>query len=163
MYDPLCTCKYFLPQDISRNKLVIMMYQKSRHFLNIFETVNFIITQQYEESSVGQIWTICFKFCKNYLTTMNMIYIFICDLPLKYVRFKYGSFAFKTLHHLEILYFWSQNIKILKGALDSFSLILHFFLPKSWDFYTIGSVYLCSDCMLNFTCNFNLIKICEFF
>ena len=35
---------------------------------------------------------------------------------------------------------------------------------KSWDFYTIRSVYLCSDCILNFTCYFNLItKICEFF
>ena len=38
------------------------------------------------------------------------------------------------------------------------------FFQISWDFYTIGSVYLCSDCMLNLTCNFNLItKICEFF
>ena len=37
---------------------------------------------------------------------------------------------------------------------------------KSWDFFTITcrSVYLCSDCMLNLTCNFSLItKICEFF
>ena len=32
---------------------------------------------------------------------------------------------------------------------------------KSWDFYTIGSVHLCSNCMLNLTCNFNLIiEIC---
>ena len=52
----------------------------------------------------------------------------------------------------------------IKGALDNFSLIPRFFFQKSWDFYTIRSVYLCSDCMLNLTCNFNLItKICEFF
>ena len=31
------------------------------------------------------------------------------------------------------------------------------FFQKSWDFYTIRSVYLCSHCMLNLTCNFNLI------
>ena len=38
------------------------------------------------------------------------------------------------------------------------------FFQKSWDFHTIRSVYLCSDCMPNLTCNFNLItKICEFF
>ena len=35
------------------------------------------------------------------------------------------------------------------------------FFQKSWDFYTIRSVFLCSDCMLNLTCNYNLItKIC---
>ena len=45
-----------------------------------------------------------------------------------------------------------------KGALDNFSLIPQFCFPqKSWDFYTIRSVYLCSDCMLNLTCNSNLI------
>ena len=38
------------------------------------------------------------------------------------------------------------------------------FFQKIWDFYTIRNVYLCSGCMLNLTCNFNLItKICEFF
>ena len=38
------------------------------------------------------------------------------------------------------------------------------FFQKNWDFYTIRSVYLCSDCMLNLSCNFNLItKICDFF
>ena len=38
------------------------------------------------------------------------------------------------------------------------------FFQKSWDFYTIRSAYLRSDCMLNLTCNFNLItKIWEFF
>ena len=52
---------------------------------------------------------------------------------------------------------------MVKGALDNFSLIPDLF-QKSWDFYTIRSVYLRSDCMLNLTCNFNLItKICEFF
>ena len=51
----------------------------------------------------------------------------------------------------------------LKGALDNFSLIPQFF-HKSWDFYTIRSVYICSDCMLNLTCNFNSVtKIFEFF
>ena len=39
-----------------------------------------------------------------------------------------------------------------------------FFLKIVEIFYTIRSVYLCSDCMRNLTCNFNLIsKICEFF
>ena len=38
------------------------------------------------------------------------------------------------------------------------------FFQESWDFYTIRSVYLCSDCMLNLTYNFNLItKIRWFF
>ena len=38
------------------------------------------------------------------------------------------------------------------------------FFQKSWDFYTIRSVYLCSDCMLNLTCNFNSVtKIFEIF
>ena len=32
-----------------------------------------------------------------------------------------------------------------------------FFPKKNWDFYTIRSVYLCIDCMLNLTCNFNLV------
>ena len=30
------------------------------------------------------------------------------------------------------------------------------FFQKRWDFHTIRIVYLRSDCMLNFTCNFNL-------
>ena len=54
----------------------------------------------------------------------------------------------------------------IKGALDHFSLIprFFFFFQKSWDFYTIKSVYLCSDCMLNLTCNFSPVtKIYEFF
>ena len=39
-----------------------------------------------------------------------------------------------------------------------------FFQKKNWDFYTIRGVHLCSNCMLNLTCNFYLIsKICEFF
>ena len=53
-----------------------------------------------------------------------------------------------------------------KGALDNFGLIPLFFLfffQKSWDFPTIRNVYLCSDSMLNLTCNLNLHKICEFF
>ena len=37
------------------------------------------------------------------------------------------------------------------------------FLQKSWNFYTIRSVYLYRDCMLNLTCTLNLVtKICEF-
>ena len=39
-----------------------------------------------------------------------------------------------------------------------------FFTSKNWDFYTIRCVYLCSDCMLNFNSNFNLVtKIFVFF
>ena len=39
-----------------------------------------------------------------------------------------------------------------------------FFFQKSWDFCTIRNVYLCSDCMLNLTCNFNSVtKIYAFF
>ena len=38
------------------------------------------------------------------------------------------------------------------------------FFQKSWDFYTIRSVYLCSNYLLNLICNFNLItKKREFF
>ena len=38
------------------------------------------------------------------------------------------------------------------------------FFQKSWDFYIIRSVYLCSDCMLNLTCSFNSVtKIYAFF
>ena len=63
--------------------------------------------------------------------------------------------------------FWAAlDVNIFKGALDNFSLIpqLVFFFQKSWDFYTIRSVYLCSECMLNLTCSFNLItKIWWFF
>ena len=64
--------------------------------------------------------------------------------------------------------FVSSGVKIklaseLKGALDNFSLMPQFF-SKKWDFNTIRSVYLCSDCMLNLTCKFKLItKICEYF
>ena len=52
---------------------------------------------------------------------------------------------------------------LLKGALDNFSLIPNFFFQKSWAFYTIRSGYLCSDCMLNLTWNFNLITKIYFF
>ena len=53
----------------------------------------------------------------------------------------------------------------IKGALDNFSLIPRLlFFKKCSDFYTIRSVCLGSNCMLNLMCNFNLItKICEFF
>ena len=52
----------------------------------------------------------------------------------------------------------------IKGALDNFSLIPHFFFSKNWDFYTIRTVYQSSDCMLHLTCNFNLVtKIFEVF
>ena len=37
------------------------------------------------------------------------------------------------------------------------------FFQNSWDFYTIRSVYLCVDCMLNLICSFSLVtKIFEF-
>ena len=55
--------------------------------------------------------------------------------------------------------------KLLKGHWTTSASSPHFFSQKSWDFY-ISSVYLCSDCMLNLTCNFNLITkigLCEFF
>ena len=73
------------------------------------------------------------------------------------------SQVFKVLKKLHL------NVDILnnflyKGALDNFSLIPQFFFQKSWAFYTIRSVYLCSDCIFNFTCNFNFItQLCEFF
>ena len=61
-------------------------------------------------------------------------------------------------------FFFFFFFKFLKGALDNFSLIPIFFFQKSWDFYIIRSVYLCSDCMLNLTCSFNSVtKIYEFF
>ena len=45
-----------------------------------------------------------------------------------------------------------------KGALDNFSLI-HQFFQKFWK-----SGYPCGDCMLNLTCNFNLVtKLFEYF
>ena len=67
----------------------------------------------------------------------------------------WDTFKMKTMREYHDLY--------LKGALDNFSLIPRFF-QKNWDFHTIRSVYLCSDCMLNLTCTFNLItKICTFF
>ena len=37
-----------------------------------------------------------------------------------------------------------------------------FFLQKSPDFYTIRSVYLCFDGMLNLTCNFNFLAAAIF-
>ena len=45
------------------------------------------------------------------------------------------------------------------------SLIPRIFFPKKLSFYTIRSIYLCNaNCMLNLTCNFNLItKICDVF
>ena len=51
----------------------------------------------------------------------------------------------------------------LKGHWTTSALSPNFF-QKSWDFYIIRSVYLCSDCMLNLTCSFNLVtKIYAFF
>ena len=46
-----------------------------------------------------------------------------------------------TRHHLSNAFFQ------IKGALDNFSLIPWFF-SKSWDFYTIRSVYICSNSWL---------------
>ena len=52
----------------------------------------------------------------------------------------------------------------LKGALDNFSLIPHFFFKSIEIFFNHKSVYVCSDSMLSLTCNFNLVtKIFEFF
>ena len=54
-----------------------------------------------------------------------------------------------------------HHLKIGTGQLQPHPPI---FSKKNWDFYTIRGVHLCSNCMLNLTCNFYLIsKICEFF
>ena len=64
---------------------------------------------------------------------------------------------------------WNKQKKLhklkIRGALDNLSLICHFFFfKKSWDCFTIRSVYVCSDCMRNLTCKFNLVpNIFEFF
>ena len=34
--------------------------------------------------------------------------------------------------------------------MDKYNIIPHFFLQKSWDFYTIRSVGMSNDCMLSF-------------
>ena len=56
-----------------------------------------------------------------------------------------------------------DNVMHLKGYWTTSASSSNLF-QKSWDIYTIRSVYICSDCMLKITRNFNLItKICEFF
>ena len=54
-------------------------------------------------------------------------------------------------------------VQTLKGHWTTSASSPNFF-QKSWDFYIIRSVYLCSDCMLNLTCSFNsFTKIYAFF
>ena len=44
----------------------------------------------------------------------------------------------------------------LKGHSTTFASSRDFF-QKCWDFYAIRSLYLCTNCMLNLNCNFNLV------
>ena len=68
-----------------------------------------------------------------------------------------------TMCYSEFEGLWMFESGVLKGHWTT-SASSPIFFKKSWDFYTIGSVYPCSDCMLNLVCNFNWItKICEFF
>ena len=56
-----------------------------------------------------------------------------------------------------------QSQNMLKGHWTTSASSPDFF-QKSLDIYTIRSVYICSDSMLNLTCNFSpFTKIFEFF
>ena len=68
----------------------------------------------------------------------------------------FEQYAVKIL----ITSFWDTqyytSVNGVKVALDRCSLLLHFFFPKKVEiFYTIRSVYLCVDYILNRNCNFN--------
>ena len=68
----------------------------------------------------------------------------------------------KRQNDLNIIIYDQNFIRLLKGHWTT--LYTDFFFQKGSDFYTIRIVYLCSDCIPNRTCNFNLTtKICEFF
>ena len=77
--------------------------------------------------------------------TVNSFSCFYCAFnvfTVQCIRDSVNSFSCFTVH--------------LKGHWTNSASSPNFF-QKSWDFYAIGSVYLCSDCMLNLTCKFNLI------
>ena len=58
---------------------------------------------------------------------------------------------------------WKKSSYYLKGHWTTSASSPNFF-QKSWDFYIIRSLYLCSDCMLNLTCSFNSVtKMYAFF
>ena len=85
--------------------------------------------------------------------------VYFSDLKIAFVCSKIVDGGWELFSSINFV--WME--KSFKGALDNFSLIPKF-KKKSWDFYIIRSVYLCSECMLNLTCSFNSVtKIYAFF
>ena len=102
--------------------------------------VSILIFAFYDSIHVQKHHLACFHFAK-YTTVL------VCP--------KYFVFVFN------FIYFYCSFC--LKGHWTT-SASSPIFFQKSWDFYIIRSVYLCSDCMLNLTCSFNSVtKIYAFF
>ena len=106
-----------------------------------------------------------FYFSKS--TSINTQYSSLWDILMMMLFTKY-PIKWKRIGIIRWKFQYWFNVKSsieldLKGHWTTSASSPNFF-QKSWDLYTIKSVYLCSDCMLNLTCNFHLImKICEFF
>ena len=81
---------------------------------------------------------------------------------MQHSTFRFNLIDFQSWPFFILLFFIFRTF-FLKGHWTTSASSPDFF-QKSWDFHTIRSVYLCSDCMLNLTCNFNSVtKIFEFF
>ena len=71
----------------------------------------------------------------------------------------------KLFHLQKPLSKWRKRyVRMIKGALDNFSLIPNFFFKKVEIFISLEVYTYVVDCMLNLTCSFNSVtKIYAFF
>ena len=92
----------------------------------------------------------------------------VSPFPMLKLHMKFLSLGKRLFWRVQDFFFWLPynphlGWKMLKGHWTTSASSPNFF-QKSWDFYFIRSVYLCSDCTLNLTCSFNSVtKIYAFF
>ena len=105
-------------------------------------------------------YTLFNLFSMNTESTGFLFIPFASFLASKQLTYSRGTLFTNIIH--KMLKLWDFALS-LKGHWTT-SASSPIFFQKSWDFYIIRSVYLCSDCMLNLTCSFNSVtKIYAFF
>ena len=113
------------------------------------------------QNSINMSTTVYILLCCHILLTLLCFAIFVIYKKIIWRKGVYNFtdfFAIIAYINEWLLLRLPNNIGLsLKGQWTTSSSSPDFFFQKSWDFYTIRSVYLCNDSMLNHTCSFNFI------
>ena len=151
---------HLIPFDIKYDNTEVIKLSKGNIMLQKFSPVKPATPSYFGE--FGQIY----HSVNLILGQTGQIFGQIDILPCRHPSYKHTTALYPECYaaiKMQLEWYAAIKIYLLKGHWTTSASSPDFF-RKIWELYTIRSVYLWSECMFNFTCNFNLItKICEFF